>query len=259
MASLLDLGNDNVDVGPIQQTLVQIRECFVYRVAATHSARGYAAGDWGLDKPMATCSCVVKALGEEAAIQLFKQHDADDDSGARKMLAQSIIVLSKDPAEKSSRVEYFCEPCTDTSRYFVIKVQDPRNPSRVASLGIGFRLKEDAYSFTAALQDHAKYVKNQRETEAFKATGGLSGAAAAPSVDLSLKEGQTMKVKINLKKKKKKKKKKKDKDGGKGAADGGGGDLTAGLDGLSLGGSGNGGGNDDDDEFGDDDFGDFVQ
>jgi hypothetical protein len=252
MATLLDLA------APLEQTLIQIRECFVYKVATTHSSRGYCAGDWGLEKPLATCTCIVKSRGEEAAVQLFDNNSKGQNS--RKMLAQSVIVLDTDPTSDKSKIEWYCESVTDSSRYFVLKVQNPRDPKKIASLGIGFRQKETAYSFTAALQDHAKYVRRVREAATFDSDNAKN--STEPSKDLTLAgvlgDGGKMKINVNIAKKKKKKKKKNksnDKSEGKEKKF----NLSTNVSSMSLGGSpAVTTTNVEEDDFDDDDFGDFT-
>ena len=263
MAGLLDL--DFTNEAPLEQTLIQIRECFVYKVATTHSSRGFCAGDWGLDNPLATCTLIVKARGEEAAIQLFDNKTKGQNN--RKMLAQSVIILETDPTSDKCKIEWFCEAVTDSSRYFVLKVQNPRDTTKVASLGIGFRQKESAYSFTAALQDHAKYVQRLREStssaEGSVDGSGGSGASSEPSKDLTLAgvlgDGGKIKINVKIAKKKKKKKKKKKEDG-----DSSGGKLLGGMEAMSVSSAAAPAtamasvAADEDDDFDDDDFGDFT-
>ena len=246
MASLLDF----TEAAPLEQTLIQLRECFVYKTATTHSSRGFCAGDWGLDNPLATCTCIVKSRGEEAAIQLFDNKSKGQNN--RKMLAQSVIVL--DQEGDKSKIEWYCESVTDSSRYFVIKVQNPRDPTKIASLGIGFRQKESAYSFTAALQDHAKYVRRLRESNSNNAEGS---SLTEPSKDMTLGGvlGDGGKIKINVKitkKKKKKKKKKKDKDKEEDVF----GLMSSGMQSMKVQQEKQNVGEDQD--FDDDDFGDFM-
>ena len=80
------------------------------------------------------------------------------------------------------------EPVSDSSRYFVLRIQDDNG--RSAFIGIGFGDRSDSFDFNVALQDHFKYVKNEearlKEKEDPK-----------PQLDLGFKEGET--IKINMK------------------------------------------------------------
>jgi hypothetical protein len=80
------------------------------------------------------------------------------------------------------------EAVSDSSRYFVLRIQDDNG--RSAFIGIGFGDRSDSFDFNVALQDHFKYVKNQEQIEKEK-------DEPKPQLDLGFKEGET--IKINMK------------------------------------------------------------
>jgi len=82
------------------------------------------------------------------------------------------------------------EPVTDSSRYFVVRIEDR---GKHAFIGLGFLEKNDAFDFNVALQDHVKYTKQASES---KIASKLNNQ---PKLDLSLKEGQTITVNIKTK------------------------------------------------------------
>jgi hypothetical protein len=49
------------------------------------------------------------------------------------------------------------EQVTDSSRYFVLKIQDVAS-GRHAFVGLGFTDRNEAFDFNVALQDHQKYA-----------------------------------------------------------------------------------------------------
>jgi len=63
-------------------------------------------------------------------------------------------------------------------------------------LGIGFNDRSDSFDFNVALQDHFKYVKQAKQLEQ-EAKQTVNDPLQHPKLDLSFKEGQT--IKINLK------------------------------------------------------------
>lgn len=81
------------------------------------------------------------------------------------------------------------EAVSDSSRYFVLRIQD--DGGRSAFIGIGFGDRSDSFDFNVALQDHFKYVKNQEALEKEKEE------PPKPQLDLGFKAGET--IKINMK------------------------------------------------------------
>ena len=71
------------------------------------------------------------------------------------------------------------EPVTDSSRYFVLRIE---NQGKHAFVGLGFAERSEAFDFNVALQDHKKYLKNKADAAAAK-----SKASSEPEVDYTLK------------------------------------------------------------------------
>lgn len=88
------------------------------------------------------------------------------------------------------------ESVSDSSRYFVIKIKNP-NDGRSAFIGIGFEDRSDSFDLNVALQDHFKRVTQEQE----QASNEGKEDENVPKIDLSLKEGQTIKVNLNIGKK----------------------------------------------------------
>lgn len=84
------------------------------------------------------------------------------------------------------------EAVSDSSRYFVLRIQDDNG--RSAFIGIGFGDRSDSFDFNVALQDHFKYLKNQEAIEKEK-------VEPKPQLDLSFKEGETIKINMKITKK----------------------------------------------------------
>lgn len=78
------------------------------------------------------------------------------------------------------------EPVSDSSRYFVLRIQDDNG--RSAFIGIGFGDRSDSFDLNVALQDHFKWLKKEKQ---------ISEEPSGPSLDLGFKEGET--IKINMK------------------------------------------------------------
>ncbi|XP_054250987.1 adaptin ear-binding coat-associated protein 2 [Indicator indicator] len=151
----------------------------VYRVPPRASNRGYRAAEWQLDQPVWSGRLRITAKGKTAFIKL-------EDKNSGELYAQA-------PVEQFPGIAV--ESVTDSSRYFVIRIEDGNG--RRAFIGVGFVDRGDAFDFNVALQDHFKWVRQQSEL-AKQAENPEQG----PKLDLGFKEGQTIKLNIaNMKKK----------------------------------------------------------
>eukprot|EP00062_Callorhinchus_milii_P020918 gi/632977085/ref/XP_007905150.1/ PREDICTED: adaptin ear-binding coat-associated protein 2 [Callorhinchus milii] len=154
-------------------------ELHVFRIPPRATNRGYRAADWKLDQPDWTGRLRITAKGNNAYIKL-------EDKNSGELFAQA-------PVDQFPGVAV--ESVVDSSRYFVIRIEDGNG--RRAFIGIGFVDRGDAFDFNVALQDHFKWVKQQTEL-AKQAQNPDTG----PKLDLGFKEGQTIKLNIGHVKKK---------------------------------------------------------
>ncbi|NWV23737.1 NECP2 protein, partial [Origma solitaria] len=149
----------------------------VYRVPPRASNRGYRAAEWQLDQPAWSGRLRITAKGSTAFIKL-------EDKTSGELFAQA-------PVEQFPGIAV--ESVTDSSRYFVIRIEDGNG--RRAFIGVGFVDRGDAFDFNVALQDHFKWVRQQSEL-------AQQDLQPGPKLDLGFKEGQTIKLNIaNMKKK----------------------------------------------------------
>ncbi|XP_071376848.1 adaptin ear-binding coat-associated protein 2 isoform X4 [Centroberyx affinis] len=154
-------------------------EVHVYRIPPRASNRGYRAADWKLDEPAWSGRMKITSKGKVALIKL-------EDKNTGELFAQA-------PVEQYPGC--VVEAVTDSSRYFVVRIQDDNG--RHAFIGLGFADRGDSFDFNVALQDHFKWVKQEGELAKLEAS-----QSAAPKLDLGFKEGQTIKISIgNIKKK----------------------------------------------------------
>jgi len=158
----------------IEQTLVVIKQCFVYKIPPRTSSHGYRAADWDLQSPMWTGRCVVVSEGDRCKVKL-------EDVNTGELFAACLVT------------EASIEPVADSSRYYVIKIDD--GSGRHAFIGMGYTERSDAFDFSAALQDHARYVKQKKESEDY-----TKKAASQPKQDYSLPQGAKIHVELKNKK-----------------------------------------------------------
>uniref|UniRef100_H3DAZ7 NECAP endocytosis associated 2 n=1 Tax=Tetraodon nigroviridis TaxID=99883 RepID=H3DAZ7_TETNG len=153
-------------------------EVHVYRIPPRASNRGYRAADWKLDEPAWSGRMKITAKGKMAFIKL-------EDRNTGELFAQAPV--SQYPGS-------VVEAVTDSSRYFVIRIEDGNG--RHAFIGLGFADRGDSFDFNVALQDHFKWVRQEGEP------AKQASESPAPKLDLRFKEGQTIKINIgNIKKK----------------------------------------------------------
>ncbi|GBP28281.1 NECAP-like protein CG9132 [Eumeta japonica] len=97
-------------------------------------------------------------------------------------------LFAKCPIEKYPGVAL--ESVTDSSRYFVVRIQDDNG--RTAYIGLGFGDRSDSFDLNVALQDHFKWLKKE-----------LEGDANPPQqqLDLGFKDGETIKINMKITKK----------------------------------------------------------
>ncbi|XP_078615074.1 adaptin ear-binding coat-associated protein 1-like [Branchiostoma floridae x Branchiostoma japonicum] len=151
-------------------------EVFVYRIPPRPSNRGYRAADWKLDAPDYTGRMKIVAKGKNCVIKI-------EDKNSGELFAQAPVDAYPGVAVES---------VTDSSRYFVIRVQD--DSGRSAFIGMGFGDRGDSFDFNVALQDHFKWVRKSEQIEKEGTTD------TGPKLDLGFKEGQTITINIGKKK-----------------------------------------------------------
>ncbi|XP_055593460.1 NECAP-like protein CG9132 [Uranotaenia lowii] len=152
------------------------QEVFVYKIPPRQSNRGYRAADWNLSEPTWTGRLRMVSKGKTLALKL-----EDKNSGA---------LFANCPIESYPGVAI--ESVSDSSRYFVLRIQDDNG--RNAFIGLGFGDRSDSFDLNVALQDHFKWVKNEEQIEKEK-------EEPKQQLDLSFKEGETIKINMKITKK----------------------------------------------------------
>ncbi|XP_073830520.1 NECAP-like protein CG9132 [Musca autumnalis] len=151
-------------------------EVFIYKIPPRANNRGYRAADWNLGEPTWTGRMRLAAKGTSLNLKL-----EDKTTGA---------LFANCPIDTYPGVAI--ESVSDSSRYFVIRVQDDNG--RSAFLGLGFGDRSDSFDLNVALQDHFKWVKNQEQIEKEK-------TQPKQELDLGFKEGETIKINMRITKK----------------------------------------------------------
>jgi len=130
------------------------------------------AADWNLQEPSWTGRMRLVSQGDTITIKLEDKVTGE--------------LFAKCPIEQYPGIAV--EPVTDSSRYFVLRIQDDNG--RSAFIGVGFLDRSDSFDLNVALQDHFKWLKNREQIEKEK-------EKPKQELDLRFKEGET--IKINMK------------------------------------------------------------
>lgn len=193
----------------IEQRLLKLDETFVYKIPAMKTANGHRAEDWNLASPLATCSLVVNRRDDSLCINIMGERPkANAPPGATEsyLFAQSIIQVKSD--QTSHKLEHWVEPVVDSSRYFALRIRDPRS-GREVFIGIGFRERNDATNFRMTMEDYVNALLREEKAQILHEQFERSqqdqsdqnedaGEVPLPSMSsLSLKEGE--KIHINIK------------------------------------------------------------
>jgi len=144
-------------------------EVFVYKIPPLTGNKGHKAADWNLGSPSWTGRLRLFSLGSTLEIRL-----EDNKTG---------LLFAKAPISALGTSEF--ESVSDSSRYFVLKLQNDNG--QTAFVGIGFADRSDSFDLNVTVQDHFKSLKKMAEAAS-------SDEIAEKSQDFRLKEGQTITV-----------------------------------------------------------------
>ncbi|KAL6883258.1 hypothetical protein ACP4OV_010672 [Aristida adscensionis] len=166
-----------------EHTLLVVREVSVYKIPPRTTSGGYKCGEWLQSDKIWSGRLRVVSCGDRCEIRL-------EDPATGELFAACFVL----PGQRESAVE----TVLDSSRYFVLRIEDGRG--KHAFVGLGFSERNEAFDFNVALSDHEKYVKREQEKDT--AAGDESDGSQIdinPAVNRRLKEGET--IRINVKNK----------------------------------------------------------
>lgn len=173
------------DEESFEHTLLVVREVSVYKIPPRSTSGGYKCGEWLQSDKIWSGRLRVVSCKARCEIRL-------EDPNSGELFAACFV----NPGQRENSVE----PALDSSRYFVLKIED--GTGKHAFIGLGFSERNEAFDFNVALSDHEKYVKREQDKEA----GGADGEGGEenhidihPAVNHRLKEGET--IRINVKNK----------------------------------------------------------
>ncbi|KAG8907993.1 hypothetical protein FRB99_001159 [Tulasnella sp. 403] len=177
----------------IESVLYVCREVMVYRVPPRTSNAGYRAEGWGdlsayiwkgRMRIIESEKCTIR-LEDASSVDCFCAGDWARLPMVCPCVGTSGEVFAQCPYDVTGTS---VEPVLDSSRYFVLRVEDA---GRKAYIGIGFAERSDAFDFNVALQD---YTKRQKALLNPETNDPSTPSPHLPAVkkDFSLKQGQTL-------------------------------------------------------------------
>ncbi|KAH7427274.1 hypothetical protein KP509_10G037100 [Ceratopteris richardii] len=161
-----------------EHTLLVVREVSVYKIPPRSSSGGYKCGEWLQSDKIWSGRLRVVSVKEVCEIRL-------EDANSGELFAACHV----HPGKRDIAVE----PATDSSRYFVLRIDDGRG--KHAFIGLGFAERNEAFDFNVALSDHEKHLSHKDKDEAVEDPVH----EPLPSLDLRLKEGETIKINVKTK------------------------------------------------------------
>ena len=154
----------------LEHTLLVVREVSVYKIPPRSTSGGYKCGDWLQSDKIWTGRLRVVSCKDRCEIRL-------EDANSAELFAACFIY----PGQRESSVE----PALDSSRFFVLKIEDGNG--KHAFIGLGFNERNEAFDFNVALSDHEKYVRRENEKEIGETSASDSHIDIHPAVNHRLK------------------------------------------------------------------------
>ncbi|KAE8709372.1 Detected protein of confused Function [Hibiscus syriacus] len=170
------------DEESFERTLLVVREVTVYKILPRSTSGGYKCGEWLQSESIWSGRLRVVSCKDRCEIRL-------EDPNTAELFAACFIY----PGQRESSVE----PALDSSRYFVLKIEDGNG--KHAFIGLGFNERNEAFDFNVALSDHEKYVSRENEKEASETDANDSIIDIHPAVNHRLKEGETIRINVKPK------------------------------------------------------------
>lgn len=153
-----------------EHTLLVVREVSVYKIPPLTTSGGYKCGEWLQSDKIWSGRLRVVSCKDRCEIRL-------EDPNSGDLFAACFV--------DNGRRDNSVEPCLDSSRYFVLRIEDGRG--KHAFVGLGFAERNEAFDFNVALSDHEKYVRREKEKETGETSESNDHIDIHPAVNHRLK------------------------------------------------------------------------
>ncbi|KAK9841047.1 hypothetical protein WJX81_007611 [Elliptochloris bilobata] len=172
----------------LELTVFSCKDAYVYKIPPP-STIGHRADTWNVDAWLQEVRCAVVTCGDDCIIRLTAE-------GTGELFAEC-------PVPKDQPLTTAVEPVVDSSRYFALRLVD-RESGRHAFIGLGFRHREAASDFNAALAEYRQYLQRAAAAAKMRAAAEAAGPPGGSVADApgnpsgpgsySLKLGETLKL-----------------------------------------------------------------
>lgn len=167
------------DVMLVERVRLKIRNCHVFKLPPKPDSGGWRGADWR-DKVWQGNLKVVER-GDETAVLLV------DPTNEKNIFA--VCPIRHNDNFDGTNSGNGVDRCIDSSRYFVLKIQNGQG--RTLFIGLAFNERADAFDFNTALEDSRREKLAER-----KASQGISHLVQKQGVNYKMKEGEKIKVAI---------------------------------------------------------------
>ncbi|KAL9185002.1 hypothetical protein ACHAXT_002779 [Thalassiosira profunda] len=167
----------------VERVRLKVPNAHVFKLPPKPSAGGWRGAEWR-DKVWQGTLKVVER-GEETAVLLV------DSKEEKNIFAVCPIRHNLDG---KTNVGNGVDRCIDSSRYFVLRIQNAQG--RHLFIGLAFNERNDAFDFNTALEDSRREKELERRAAALGGGAGGDGNATGGNVNYKMKEGEKIRVSI---------------------------------------------------------------
>ncbi|KAL7427277.1 hypothetical protein ACHAXM_000779 [Skeletonema potamos] len=172
------------DVVVIERLRLKIPNAHIFKLPPKPSAGGWRGAEWR-DKIWQGTLKVVERNDDTAVLLVDAQNE-------KNIFAMCPISHQLD--DKSNNGGNGVDRCIDSSRYFVLRIQNSQG--RHMFIGLAFNERNDAFDFNTALEDSRREKMAEKKAAAAAPLTKKSIYKNGNSVDYKMKEGEKIKVSI---------------------------------------------------------------
>ena len=169
----------------IERLRLKIPNAHIFKLPPKPSAGGWRGAEWHDKLWQGTLKVVER--NDQTAVLLVDAHNESS------IFAVCPITHQLDEGH-STNGGNGVDRCIDSSRYFVLRIQNAQNGRRMY-IGLAFNERNDAFDFNTALEDSRREKMAEKKAAAL-GRNNTNTPFGSSSVDYKMKEGEKIKVSI---------------------------------------------------------------